>query len=58
MAEYDDDQIGPLEETNEEKEIGEIENIILETAINEFDTKHRSATKKWVTNNDHYLENI
>lgn len=46
MAEYDDDQIGPLEETNEEKEIGEIENIILETAINEFDTKHKSATKK------------
>ena len=46
MVEYDDDQIGPLDETEDCKEIGEIENILLETAMDEFDIKHKSLRKK------------
>ncbi|XP_019851057.1 PREDICTED: protein LTV1 homolog [Amphimedon queenslandica] len=46
MVEYNDDQIGPLEETEECKEVGEIENMLLETAMDEFDIKHKSLRKK------------
>ena len=46
MVEYDDDQIGPLEEADERKEIGEIESILLETAMDEFDMKHKSLRTK------------
>lgn len=46
MLEYEDHQIGPLEETERDGNKGETENILLKSAIDEFSHKHESKTTR------------
>ena len=46
MLEYEDHQIGPLEETERDGVKGETEDILLKSAIDEFSHKHESTTTR------------
>ena len=46
MLEYEDHQIGPLEESERDRVKGETEDILLKSAIDEFSHKHESTTTR------------